>query len=681
MNKPDLSQFPQTPGVYLYKDAAGHIIYVGKARRLRQRLASYFRDESQLPIKTRAMLNNAVSLDILNTETEKEALLLESSLIKKHRPRYNILLKDDKEYLLFRIGTDHPFPRVEVIRHNIKKRQLSKGRYFGPFSSGTSARETWRLIHKYFPLRRCRNTAFANRTRPCLYQHMGQCLGPCVLPVPQAEYNAIINKVIMLLSGRSRELIESLKKDMVTASDNLAYEQAATIRDQIKAIEQTIEHQAVVLAPGTDLDLIGLSENPEGISLGIVFVRDGLLLDGRNFFWPALGVEDTPELIYSFLSQFYLANNAQIPPRIIVPWLPAKVETVQAEEQPAIALAPSTPNAKEATAKHYAPSSTTQQQAPTGSGTCTKEQSFEAQQSQLWWEQLTDLQATLSEQRGGSVTIATPRNQSEDKLVLMAATNGKEAVKTQKSPPLSQLLAAAFHAPTPIERIEAIDISHTSGKQTRAGMVVFHHEEPVPNDFRAYDVDANLSEQNAQQGDDYAAIAAWATRRAKAGEPWADLVLIDGGKGQLAAAEKAFTDAGIHNKFILAGIAKARNEEGRADRRAGNTSDRIFIPGRSNPINITAGSAELLFLQRVRDTVHDFVLGRHRLARSAATMAGELTRIPGVGPKLAKQLFDHFGSLTAMAQSTEEDLAKLPGIGKAKAAMLAKRLHLLVSKT
>ncbi|WP_027188553.1 excinuclease ABC subunit UvrC [Desulfovibrio cuneatus] len=683
MEKPDLSLYPDTPGVYLYKDASGKIIYVGKARRLRRRLASYFRPEAALPSKTRAMLHLARSLDILNTATEKEALLLESSLIKKHRPRYNIVLRDDKAYLLFRISHRHPYPRVEVIRHTSRKRERGDTVY-GPFSSGTAARETWKLIHRFFPLRRCRDTAFKNRTRPCLYHSIGQCLGPCTLPVPREEYNAMLHKVGLFLSGRSRELLERLHADMSAAAEAMHYEEAALFRDQIKAIENTVERQSVVLAPGTELDLIGVAQTPEGLALGVVFVRDGLLIDGSSFFWPALSMEDTPELLYSFLCQFYLTGAAPTPPRIVLPWLPKAVtgqtgQTGQLQpldlESSGQSIATQHTKAKAEKPVEDAPSAPESAFPPAATPTIDAGDLLAD-----WEERFTDLQLALAEAKGSAVTLAMPRNTHEDRLAALAATNAREAVKTKKSPELAGALAGRLHSPRPVRRIEMVDISHTSGQQTRAGMVVFIDEEPCKSDYRVYSLDDNLTEAGAEAGDDYAALAAWATRRARAGAPWADLVLVDGGKGQLAAVERAFKEAGVLEEFVLASIAKARTEEGKQDRRAGNTSDRIFLAGRSNPVNMPPGCPELLYLQRVRDAAHDFVIGRHRQARAAATLAGELTRLPGVGPHLAKELFQHFGSLPAMAKATEQELRNVPGVGKAKAALLHERLGLLLHK-
>lgn len=725
MQRPDLALFPDSPGVYLYKDASGKILYVGKARRLRRRIASYFRPEEQLPSKTTAMLRRAESLDFLSTGTEKEALLLEAGLIKKHKPRYNILLRDDKEYLLFRIAARHPYPRVEIVRRARGAAKKTGDKIFGPFSSGGAARETWKIIHKQFPLRRCRDAAFANRTRPCLYYDIGQCPAPCVLPVPQEEYAATLRKVEMLLSGRSRELTEKLRAEMLAASDALDFEQAARLRDQLRAVERTLERQSVVLGKDADLDLIGVAENPEGqtpgLALGLAFVRDGMLLDQRAFFFPGLVAEDLPDLLSGFLSQFYLQGRAVPPGRIVVPWLPE-------------------PAAGDETDEADSPSS------------------FAA------------LEQALADLRGGPVQIRAPRNADEDNLVLMAAGHALDAARKNAGPSAGELLAQRLHRAEPVRRIEAVDISHTGGRQTRAGMVVFEDEEPRPEDFRAYAIETD------SPGDDYAALAAWAERRIASGPPWPDLFLIDGGKGQLAAVERVFRQAfpewfrpelalqtppaqtpaagssedpptAVHpvsgdaslaptdpvpvnsshaaaepvspsascpttdpvslstphattlepapsvfphaatdsaslepapfSPPLLAGLAKARDEEGRADRRAGNVEDRLFLPGRSNPVPLRPGSPELLFLQRIRDAVHDFSLGRHRRARTKAALAGELTRLPGIGPELARRLFERFGSLKAMAEADADALRTVPGVGKARAGQLAARLRAL----
>ncbi len=651
MERPVSSTLPVTPGVYLYKDAQGRIIYVGKARNLRKRILSYFRDASSLTPKTVAMIGHAASLETLSTTTEKEALLLEASLIKKHRPHYNIVLRDDKQYVLFRIAKDVPFPRLEVVRQP----RRDNARYFGPFTSGQAARETWKTIHRAFPLRRCSDRAFKNRVRPCLYHHIGQCLAPCAENVSPEDYATLVHRVELLLSGRSRELVDTLRRAMAEASEAMEYEQAAAYRDQIKAIERTVERQSVVLPEGGNMDVAGVVPAKGGLALGLLFVREGRLVDGRTFFWPDLELAEGPELLWSFLGQFY-GPQTSIPPRIVVPWLPEDTASVPAATGAGpVASFPAPPAESDAASDDV--------------------------------ESLDALEAALSDARGGIVRIAKPRNAAEARLVDMAVSNAREAAVTKTEVPMSDRLAAAFAldrvqsalpgavpmAPRPIRRIECVDVSHTGGRSTRVGMVVFEDGQPQKSDYRTY----ALEGENACNGDDYAALAEWMRRRLESGPPWADLVLIDGGRGQVSAVQRIVRESGAEGRFLLAGIAKARDEMGRADRRAGNVGDRIFLPGRSNPLPLRDGSAELLFLQHVRDTAHHFVIGRHRRARAGAALSAELLRIPGVGTATARMLWDHFKTLDAIIAATPDQLAAIPGIGPRKAAALAESLKRL----
>lgn len=447
MQRPQPDSLPETPGVYLYKDKEGVVIYVGKARNLRKRILSYFREN--LSTKTIAMLSHADSITTITTETEKDALLLESTLIKKYLPHYNIALRDDKQYVLFRIDPKSPFPRLETVRQ-AKRRAQDNALYFGPFTDGVAARETWKIIHKIFPLRRCRDRLFKNRVRPCLYYHLGQCLAPCQGKVTQEEYQAVVRQVEMLLSGRSKELLETLRQEMQAASDSLEFELAAKLRDQIHAIEQTIEEQHVILPDGT-------------------------------------------------IPEFY-----QLP------------ESAQKE-----------------------------------------------------W--------------------------------------------------IGEKLAAVFKSKHTIHRIECVDVSHISGDCARIGMVVFEDGQPLKTAYRTW----SLPPEAIVAGDDYAALAFWAKHRVQSGPPWADLVLIDGGKGQIAAVSRGFQEAFQSEPipFLLAGIAKARTENGRPDRRAGNVQDRIFLAHRKNPLPLRNGSEELLFLQYVRDNAHRYALSRHRQAKRKALLS------------------------------------------------------------
>lgn len=624
MERPDPATIPLTPGVYLYKDARGRVIYVGKARVLRRRVLSYFRPEG-LPVKTRAMLAHAQSLDFLTTTTEKEALLLEASLIKKYRPRYNIVLRDDKQYVLFRLDVKQPFPRLEIVRNA----RRDGARYFGPFTSAQAARETWKLIHRAFGLRRCSDRAMRNRVRPCLYHHMGQCPAPCMGSVSPEQYHVAVERVCAILEGRAGPLLRTLRAEMEAAAEELEFERAARLRDQITAVERTVERQAAILPAGGDMDAIGLAEVEKGLGLGVVFVRNGAVTDGRTFFWPGLSFEDAPELLSSFLSQFY--GTVTPPPRILVPWLPPDMLAGEEDED--------------------APGADAGDDAPDGRAV---------------------LEQALSERRGAPVRVVAPQNTADNQLVDMAASNAREEARRRRGQDGEALLARvgkALGLAEPPGRIECVDVSHTGGKQARVGMVVYVDGRPAKEDYRIYSM--------PDSADDYATLHAWVARRLESGPPWPDLLLIDGGRGQLTAVGRALAEAGEEGLFPLAAIAKARDEDGHADRRAGNVADRIFVPGRVNPLPLREGSPELLFLQQVRDATHRFAIGRHRRARRGAALSGELMRLPGVGPATARLLWDRFGSVEAMSAASEAELRELPGVGPARAASLREKLRRL----
>ena len=615
MQRPEPSSIPLSPGVYMYRDARGQVIYVGKARILRRRVLSYFRPDG-LPIKTQAMLSHAVSIEFLTTTTEKEAFLLECSLIKKYRPHYNVILRDDKQYALFRCDVRSPYPRLQIVRHA----RHDGARYFGPYTSALAARETWKLLLRAFPLRRCSDRAMKNRVRPCLYYHMKQCLAPCTGTLDEGLYREQVQKVCDALSGRSSELLEDLKKKMEEASEALEFEQAALYRDQIQAVEKTVERQATVLPGGGDMDAVGLYPDEHGLALGVIFVRGGAVTDGRSFFWPGLSFEDASELLWSFMGQFY--DTVLPPPRILLPWLPRDEED---------------------------------------GGEASSGAAHEA------------MEQTLTERRGGAVRIVAPQNQADNRLVDIAQSNAREesnrrARMAREGQDILALIQKGLNLPKRPDRIECVDVSHTGGRQTRVGLVVYVQGMPSKSDYRNYAM--------PDGGDDYKSLHDWVERRVKeSGPPWPDLLLIDGGRGQIAAVEKGLEDAGSPGLFPLAGIAKARDEFGHADRRAGNVADRIFLPGRSNPLPLRQGGPEILFLQQIRDATHRFAITRHRRARSGAAMSGEIMRLPGIGPATARLLWDAFGTFEAMQNASAADLQKIPGIGSTRARALYAHLH------
>lgn len=668
-------EIPSSPGVYLYKDSSGKIIYVGKARNLRKRVISYFRPDSQLTPKTRAMMSHANSIDFITTSTEKEALLLESSLIKKHKPHYNIVLRDDKQYVLFRIDINQDFPRIEIVR-NTKK---DGAKYYGPFTSGQAARETWKFLHKHFPLRRCKDRAMKNRIRPCLNHDIGICLAPCSGKLESHKYKEQVEKAMLLLSGKSRELIDLLKNDMLDASENLDFEKAAALRDQLQAVEKTIEKQSVVLTTGTikDMDVIGISSRESGLALGVIFVREGFVIDSSTFFWPGLNYGDAPELLHSFLSQFYTMDK-DIPPRIVLPWIVENTDNSidfcdsdKASASPDDILSSLTDTVAENTSTSNTAKSANATSDSVINDTITSEASTQKDDDLEYIREILDysiLESMLSEWRGGNVRILAARTSDDQRLVDIAKANAKESSITRADVKIEDQLAKVFSRTEPIRRIECIDVSHTSGTSTKVGMVVFLDGSPLKSAYRVWNMEG-------MGGDDYAALYAWALRRIDHDMSWPDLMLIDGGRGQISAVGKGLATKLDQFPFVLAGIAKARDDQGRQDRRAGNISDRIFIQGRSNPLPIRYGSAELLFLQLVRDKAHNYVIGKHRQARTKKAFTAELTRLPDIGLHTARLLWDNFSSLDEMKKTSVEDFCKLPRIGKMKALQIWEALQ------
>lgn len=594
------AEHPDAPGVYLMKDQSGHILYVGKAVSLRKRLASYFRSGVHLTPKTKALVSRVYRVDTLLAGTEKQALLLEASLIKKHRPRYNIVLRDDKQYVLFRLEKRSAFPRLLMTRRTVRDGSV----YFGPFTSAHAARQTWKLLGKAFPLRKCSDNVFNNRVRPCLYYDIGQCWAPCVNNVDKSAYADVVRRVELFLRGRTGELLTALEQEMRDCAESLQFEQAAELRDRIRAVHRTVERQTVVLQREADMDVLALAETGAGLGLGQIFVRQGRLLDEKRFFWPGLSLEEGDEALRSFISQFYDVHRF-IPRRIVLPW---------------------------------------------------------AMETDI-------LSELLAERREGRVSISPARGPEETGLVDLARKVAAREDLDRESIDVGELLRRALRLSFGIERIEGVDASHFAGKGVRVGQVCFVDGQPVKAEYRVY-----AFPELEGSGDDYAALAGWMERRLEAGPPWPDLILLDGGKGQLAAVQRVLREHWSDQENAppaLAAIAKGPS------RRAGELEDRIFLPDRKNPLNLKAGGPALLFLQRVRDESHRYVLGRQRIARKGVTLQSQVQSLPGVGPKTARLLWEHFGTLESMAGADAEQLRAIPGIGAKKADQLAAALRTL----
>lgn len=607
----DASQYPREPGVYFFKDRQGRIIYVGKARDLRNRLASYFRSPEQLPPKTRVMRQRAQKLDFIATSSEKEALLLESSLIKKHRPRYNVILRDDKSYILFRLDLGSQYPRLQLTR----KVHRDGSRYFGPFTSASAARETMRAVNRLFPIRKCRDSVFRNRVRPCLQHSMGRCLAPCVHSVPFEEYARYIRQLEMFLSGRSKELLDALQSEMEEASRNLEFERAASIRDQISAVRQTLQRQSVILPEGGDVDAVGISRTHYGLALGVVFIRRGTLQDGRSFFWegPAeedenggqeeagreggWGLEQDRDVLRTFLVQFY-AQDSYIPEEIVLP--------------------------------------------------------FDLQDPVL--------EEIVSERRGGAVRLRAASGDRDYRLLDLAEKNARQGRTEQVESPVPPELSEKLRLARTPRRIEAIDASHLAGQGPVVGQVVLEGGSWRKEHYRQY----NFPDLEGS-ADDYAALARWAERRAGSSQPAPDLLLIDGGKGQLAAVQRAILGEGEHPLRHTSLVALAKGEE----------TDLVFRAGRKNPLPLKGGDPVLLFLQNMRDQAHRFVKSRQKRSRRKRTLSSELENQPGIGEKTARLLWERFQSLDRILGLSREELMELPGFGPKRAEKVEEGLRRL----
>ncbi len=591
-----LSKLPNLPGVYLFKDKNREIIYIGKAKDIKKRVSQYFRAKPG-SLKTRLLVSKIECIDFICTSSEKEALLLEFSLIKKYRPKFNIVLRDDKAYLLFKLDYSHPYPRLQLTRKVVKK---NKCKYFGPYTSANAARQTFSIINKIFPLRKCKDTIFRNRTRPCLEYHINRCLGPCCIDVDKSEYMTLVKQVEMFLQGKNQNLIKELEKNMWHAANQFEFEKAAILRDRIVEIKKTLEQQRVILPQHGDIDIVAIEQGEDVLGIGVLFVRNGRMLDHKSFvfakeksgFWG--GERDDlvmQDILRSFLFQFY-STHPFIPNEIVLPF---ELEDRSIEE-------------------------------------------------------------FLREKKKGRVRIIFPTKSLYKDLMRLARLN---IFKGQRTKDWSRLMGISkifsmCHIPN---RIEVVDASHLGGKITLVGQVVYENGDFKKQDYRVYrfsNLDGSM--------DDYLTLGEWAKRRYKSGPPWPDLLIIDGGKGQLNVVLNVFKE--IFNgsvPFKLISIAKGKGRGG---------GDKVYVPGRKNPLPMAKGSKELLFIQLLRDNCHRYVIGNLKKRYSKYTIKSSIENITGVGPKTAKLLWNNFNSLEGILNVSLEDLQKVSGIGRKRAKQI-----------
>ncbi len=576
-----LALLPDKPGVYLMKDDKGRIIYVGKAINLKNRVRSYFQSSRNHSPKVLALVARISDLEYIITASEIEALILECNLIKKHRPKYNISLRDDKTYPYIKV-TKEEFPRVYATRKVVK----DGARYFGPYTSAGAVHETLRLLKTLFPLRSCRNL---DAKRPCLEHHIKRCLAPCAAKVDQATYGEMIKAVGLFLEGRSDAVIKNLKRQMAAAAEALAFEQAARLRDQLVAVEKIVEKQNIVTGSG-DQDVIGLARSAAGTCAQVFFIRSGKMV-GRDHYMLKGGEDESDQnILAAFVKQYY-SQAAFIPREILLP--------------------------------------------------------FELEEQHL-------LAEWLSSAKGGRVQVETPKRGTKKDLVNMAAGNAATVLEeqaarleadTDKTLGAAAELGQYLGLPAAPERIECFDISHIQGAETVASMVVFEGGQPNKNEYRRYKLKTVEGKP-----DDFKSMQEVVGRRyreASAKGPIPDLIIIDGGKGQLNSALPIIRGAGL-SQVTVVGLAKE--------------FEHIFREGSSEPLILPRHSQSLYLVQRIRDEAHRFAITYHRKLRSKRNLISVLDHIPGIGAKRRKALWDHFGSLAKIKAAEAAELAAVDGM-------------------
>ncbi len=599
-----VKRFPGSPGVYLIKDARQQIIYVGKAKALRQRVR-YYLAKAGLPPRIQVLQSHMTDIEYMVTDTEAEALVLECNLIKKHRPRYNVNLKDDKDYP-YLLLTAEPYPRLEMLRLSQKKNYgptTGKERWFGPFTRAGAVRDTLHLLSRIFPLKRCRQalTGDPSTKRPCLNYQMNRCLAPCrgKDQVPFKEYRQMVEQAVLFLEGRIRSLENDLTRRMEEASKQQAFEQAARLRDQLLALKEVVTQEQKVLTPrGLDQDVLALVRQEQRAAIHLFKIREGKLLSQEHFpLTGTVGLEDR-EILTGFIKTYY-SRVESLPVEIIVPCLPEEAELLQQ------------------------------------------------------WLQ--------SRKKKGKVFLKVPRRGKRKDLLELAGRNGRLALQEQalrsrrrEEEPLLELSRLVGLKQVP-QRIEGYDISHLRGEETVGVMVVFEQALPCTDNYRRFLL------RETPPGDDYAAIQEVLQRRLPRQDwPEPDLILIDGGKGQLTAARRALNLAG---KFELPLLALAEGPE------------HIFLEGAASPIILPAHSQLLQLLQRIRDEAHRFALAYHQRRRLARSRHSRLEDIPGIGPKRRITLLGYFGSVDKLRQSSLEEIKLVPGFSEQLATRVYDFLH------
>jgi excinuclease ABC subunit C len=597
--KAKLENLPTNPGVYLMKDKSGRIIYVGKAKSLRNRVRAYFQDAPPYHPKISALISKISDFDVLATDSEMEALILESNLIKEYKPRYNVNLKDDKRYPYLKV-TFEDFPRVLVVRR-VKK---DKAKYFGPYTNVKAMRQTLRLLRRIFPVRSC-NVALPSKKKIklCLDFYIKRCLGPCEGKISEKEYREIIDNVCLFLSGRNEALLSHLKERMEHYAKTENFEMAAQIRDQIKALDSVMEKQKVADVEKVDKDIIAFAREKKDILVVALQIREGILIGRQNFHLIAFKETEDKEILSTFLRQYYM-HSVVIPPEIILP--------IQIDDQEMI-------------------------------------------------------QAWLTSKKEGRVRFLIPQRGEKVKLLEMATYNAQlslDELLLQKSeakkkiPQVIKSLEKDLYLSISPRKIAAFDISNLGPSDAVGSLVFFEDGRPKKSQYRRFKI------RTVQGQDDFAmmgeVVKRYFARLTDEKKEFPDLVLVDGGKGQLSATLETLNELGIKNQSVVA-LAKRLDE--------------VFLPGKSDSLMIPKSSASLKLLQRIRNEAHRFAIDYHRKLRKKRTIKSELDRIPGIGPARRKILLKHFGSVERIRQASLEELLHIEGISKRVAENIFNYFH------
>ena len=615
---------PEKPGVYMMKDARERVIYVGKAANLRGRVSSYFGSPSSLNTKIQKMVSRVTDFEFIVTDSEPEALILENTIIKKLRPTYNTRLKDDKTYPFIKIDLKEEFPQVYITRKVAK----DGARYFGPFATAGSVRKTLEVLKKLFPYRSCTKTITGRDPRPCLEYYINRCVAPCIGLVDSDEYHKVVQQVIMFMDGKTDSVMDSLRTGMFQAADELEFERAAALRDQIRNIQKVIEEQQIKVDsnPNAEMDAIAMAEGKDQAWVEVFFIRKGKLIGRDHFIMEGTQDEAPGHVISEFIKQFY--QSASMVPRRIILQHTADEETLIEE-----------------------------------------------------W---------LRDKRGGPVTLACPQRGDQRKLIKMVEENAVQGLSQARAKWLSdtdavqsglEVLQDALNLPSLPHRIECYDISNIQGTNSVGSMVVSEDGFPKPAHYRRFRI------KNVEGIDDYSSMQEVLRRRFKrlasmVGKGSAEgdgrrlpqmpdsspdggwgvvpnLVLIDGGKGHLSAALEVFLEMGID--FIpLASLAKE--------------NEWLFVPQTPEPIVLPRSSQALHLVQRIRDEAHRFAITYHRKLRSKRTITSSMDTIPGIGPKRKRLLMRRFGSVKGIREAGVEDIAAVPGMTRKLAARLKESL-------